>query len=144
MPHYYVSIKALNHQVFKYAGYIHPLNEGAYRDAFEKYGVLGLPGEETGPFKVLTFDEYKADRITEGGAPYGNQPYTPKQIILTKREGEKIWRVMWSCQSSPEEEAEARDYTTKEGWMRHVFQVGDDTAWDKALERHEEIEKISA
>ena len=147
MPHYYVSIDALQHKVFKYAGYVHPLNEDAYRKAFEKYGPLGLPNGQPRimrPFKVLTFDEYMADRITEDGSPYGDQPYTPKQIILTWRDDKStVWRVIWTHKSSPKEEEDAR-VTAEEGvWMRHVFQVGDETAWDKALERHEEIEAQS-
>lgn len=142
MPHYYVSIPALGHKVWKYAGYVNPLNEDSYRKAFEKHGITGLPGGEPGPFKVIVFDEYKADRITEDGSPHGEQPYHPKQIILTHRdEADKVWRVMWSWRSSPEEEKSAQVYAEEEGWMRHVHQVNDNTAWDKVIGQHEEIEK---
>jgi hypothetical protein len=142
MPHYYVSIPGLDHKVFKYAGYVHPLNEDYYKQSFEEYGITGLPGGEWGPCKAISFDEYKADRILEDGTPYGDQPYHPKQIILTKRDEKgKVWRVMWSQKSSPEEEKKAQVYCEEEGWLRHVFQVGDQHAWDRALENHEEVEK---
>lgn len=143
MPHFYVSIESHHHKVFKYAGYVPPLNEDAHRKAFKKYGCDGLPGlGAPGPFRVIAFDEYKADRIVEDGTPFGDQPYHPKQIILTQRDAEgSVWRVLCSRKSSPKEEESSRDYAEEEGWIRHIFQVGDDTAWDKALERHEEIEK---
>lgn len=143
MPHHYVSIEALGHEVFKYAGYVHPLNEDYYRKSFEEYGPTGLPqvhNPEPEPCKVLAFDEYKGDRITADGEPYGDQPYTPKQLIMTKREGEKIWRVMWSQKSSPKEESDGLEYALKEGWMLHTCRVGDNQAWENALEMHKEIE----
>lgn len=143
MPHYYVSIPGLDHKVWKYAGYVHPLNEDHHRKAYEKYGVTGSPGEEPGPFKVLTFDEYKADRITEDGKPYGEQLYHPKQIILTQRKEGRVWRIMWTRRSNPKGEKLAQVYAEEEGWMRHVFQVDDDAAWDQALKQHEEIEAQS-
>ncbi len=127
--------------MFKYAGYVPGLNADAYRRAFEKFGPLGLPPAGPEPCKVLEFDEYKADRITEDGSPYGKQPYTSKQMILTKRENGKLWRVMWTQKSSPEEETKGHEHALEDGWMMHVFQVGDTTAWDRALAQHEEIEK---
>jgi hypothetical protein len=48
---------------------------------------------------------------------------------------------MWTKKSSPEEELKGREYALAEGWMTHVFRVGDEKAWDKALKRHGEVEK---
>jgi hypothetical protein len=143
MPHHYVSIKALDHKVFKYAGYVHPLNEDYYRKSFEEYGPTGIPGPERdpGPCEVLAFDEYKGDRITADGKPYGKQGYTPKQLIMTKRDEKgKVWRVMWSQKSSPKEEKDGLAYALKEGWMLHTCRVGDNQAWENVLEMHKEIE----
>ncbi len=142
MPHFYVSIPGLGNgrEVFKYAGYVHPLNQDFHQRCFEKFGVTGLPGAKGGPYKVLLFDEYKDDRITEDGKPFGLPLYTPKQIILTKREGGKLWRIMWAKRSSPEAETKGREHAREEGWIFHAFQVDDTSAWEKALVRHEEIE----
>lgn len=142
MPHYYASIPALDHKVFKYAGYVHPLNEDHHRRMFETYGAIGQPsqGGEPGPFRVLLFDEYKGDRITEDGERYGEQPYTSKQIILTKRIDNQIVRMMWIHQSSPREETTARAYARDNGWFMHCVPVNADTAWDTCIERHVEIE----
>ena len=143
MPHFYVSIPGLGngHEVFKHAGYVHPLNEDYYRKAFEEFGVTGPPGSpKNGPYKVLKFDEYQADRITEDGKPFGLPLYTPKQIILTKRRDGKLLRVMWVRKSSPEEETKGREHAREEGWIFHAFRVGDETAWERAYAQHEEIE----
>ncbi len=142
MPHYYASIPALDHKVFKYCGYVHPLNEDHHRRTFEDYGATGQPGGvNQGPFTVITFDEYKGDRITEDGGRYGEQPYTPKQIILTRRESDdNIFRMLWVYQSSPEDEQVARDRAVEDGWLVHYVPVGDENAWDTCRERHAEIE----
>jgi hypothetical protein len=146
MPHYYVSIEALDHKVFKYAGYVHPLNQDSYRKSFEEFGPTGLPQQcnpEPEPCEVLTFDEYKGDRITADGEPYGKQPYTSKQLIMTKRDGRNprvVWRLMWSQKSSPKEEKDGLAYALEEGWMIHAFSVSDNHAWENALTMHDEVE----
>jgi hypothetical protein len=141
MPHYYVSIPALDHKVYKYAGYVNGLNEDVHRRAFEKFGPTGIGGSrKSGPYKTIKFDRYEGDRILEDGSLYGKQTYSPKQLIMTQRDGDKIWRALWSEQSSPSEEQNGFDAALAEGAMMHAFQVGDDSAWDKALEQHKEIE----
>jgi hypothetical protein len=145
MPHFYVSIEALDHKVFKYAGYQSALNADYYKASFEEYGPTGMPnghphvGE---PCTVLVLDTYIADRINEDLKPYGQQPYQPKQLILTWRDAKgKLWRVMWSQRSSPEEEEKGRAYALENGQMLHAFRVGDNSAWEKAYDQHEEIEE---
>jgi len=141
MSHFYVSIPAACHKIFKYAGYVHPLNEDAHRKTFEKIGINGSADEVRHGCQVLSFDEYLGDRITGDGEPYGKQPYTPKQIILTKREGDKILRLMWSCKSSPGDEEHGRIYAKNEGCMMHCRPVNDETAWDRVIQMHREIEQ---
>ncbi len=142
MPHYYVSIPALDHKVFKYAGYVSPLNEESHRMAFEKFGPLGIDGGSVseGPYKVITFDRYEGDRILEEGTLYGEQKYSPKELILTKRVDGRIIRMLWSPHSSPAEENKGFAYALTEGYMMHAFPMGDSTSWGKALEQHKEIE----
>jgi len=145
MPHFYASIPALDHEVFKYCGYVHPLNKDHHRKMFEAFGTAGLPNQgEPGPYKVVSFDEYKGDRITEDGTHYGEQNYISKQIILTRREdADNIFRMVWAYQSSPKDEQAAREYANKcpeDGWLVHFVRVGDENAWDTCIARHEEIE----
>jgi len=142
VPHFYASIPALDHEVFKYCGYVHPLNEDHHRRMFETFGSTGLPSQgEPGTFKVLSFDEYKGDRITEDGERYGEQTYIPKQIILTRREDDgKIFRMLWVYQSSLEDEQVAREHAVEDGWLVHFVPVGDKNAWGSCIARHEEIE----
>lgn len=72
MKHLYVSIKALKHRVFKYAGKVRDDHLEFAIEAHEKFGEHGLPHtDEEGPFKVLVFDHHIADRIWEDGTPYG-------------------------------------------------------------------------
>ena len=135
------SIPALDHEVFKYCGYVHPLNETFYLRMFERYGASKQPAGPSESHKVLSFNEYKSDRITEDGVAYGKQIYTPKQIILTRRESDDtIFRMLWVGKSSPKDEQAAREYATKDGWLIHFARVGDENAWDTCRERHIEIE----
>lgn len=72
MKHLYVSIEALRHQVFKYAGEVQDDHLDFAIEAHEKFGEHGLPHTNgKGPFKVLVFHRYIADRIWEDGTPYG-------------------------------------------------------------------------
>jgi len=141
MPHYYVSVQH-DHKVFKYIGYIHPLNEDFHRKMFERHGPGGIAKPDTagGPYKVITFSRYEGDRILEDGTLHGEQKYSPKQLILTRRVGSKIWRHLWAAQSSPAGEAEGFEHALAGGYMMHAFQVGDEGAWDMALNQHKEIE----
>lgn len=141
MPHYYVSIQP-DHQVFKYVGCINGLNEESHHKAFEKYGPGGIdnPHAKGGPYQVIKFDRYEGDRIREDGTLYGKQKYSPKQLIMTWRKDNHILRMMWSQKSSPDEENKGFAHALTEGYVMHAFQVGDSTAWDKALDQHREIE----
>lgn len=145
MPHYYASIPALDHKVFKYCGYVHPLNEDHHRRTFEDYGATGQPAAVSdGPsdlYKVLSFDEYKGDQITKDGEHYGEQDYTSKQIVLTRREDDDtVFRMLWTGQSSPKDEQACREYATKDGWIMHCLPVGAKSVWDTCIARHIEIE----
>ncbi len=142
MPHYYVSVPTLDNKVFKYAGFVRLLNEDAHQKAFEKYGPGGInnPHAVGGPYRVIKFDRYEGDRIMEDGSLYGEEEYSPKQLIMTKRTDGKIIRMLWSPHSSPAEENKGFEYALAEGYMMHSFQVGDDSAWDQAFDQHKEIE----
>lgn len=142
MPHVYVSIQALSHDVFKYAGYVPLLNAEDYCKAYEEHGPTGLPGDHlvTEPCSVLMLESYIAGRITGMGKPYGQQTYQPKQLIMTKRDGEKVLRMMWARNSRQLDENFGQKWALENGWMMHAFRPGDNGVWDKAKEQHEEIE----
>ena len=77
MKHLYVSIKAMKHRVFKYAGEVLDRQVDDHVEAHEKFGEHGLPYTDgKGPFKVLVFDHHIADRIREDGTPYGEKSCT--------------------------------------------------------------------
>ncbi len=72
MKHLYVSIKAQEHQVFKYAGEVPDNQLEDAIEAHEKFGKHGLPHtDDKGPFKVIIFNHHITDRIWEDGSPYG-------------------------------------------------------------------------
>lgn len=67
--------------------------------------------------------------------------HQPKQIILTKREGDEIRTALFAEASTREQEREAFDLAHGEGWMCHVSQPGNATALDDAVQMHHEIER---
>jgi len=72
MKHLYVSITAMKHRVFKYAGEVPDSQVEFSVEAHEKFGEHGLPHTDgKGPFKVLVLHRYISDRIWENGTPYG-------------------------------------------------------------------------
>ena len=141
--HYYVSIPVYGHKVFKYVGEVPLGAEYNYTEAFKRYGLTGLPSvdEKYGPYDVLVFPSFRGDQIDDEGAKYPGE-YIPKQIIMTKRiRGGSIARRVWTKKSYLGSEDAGCRFSQKYVWMLHYFGVDDEDAWNKAAERHRDIEE---
>lgn len=145
--HYYVSIPVYAHEVFKYAGEVPLGMEYDYTEAFKRFGLTGLPGpdERDGPYDVLVLPSYKGEQINKMGEKFP-EDYVPKQIMLTKRVPCRplvtggIVRRLWTKKSCRDSEDAAVQHASKNGWMLHYFDVDEEIAWIKAVERHKDIE----
>lgn len=146
--HYYVSIPIYGHRLFKYVGEVPIGNEYNYTEAFKRFGPSGVPGpdERDGPYDVQVFLSHRGDQVDERGMKYPEK-YVPKQIILTKRFRQTahctggISRHQWTKKSCRNSEDTGVQFSQKNGWMLHYFEVNDDDAWAKAVERHHDIEE---
>jgi len=124
--HYYVSIPALSHKVFKHAGY-HSLDNDANNQWHQENGILGSDEEvAAGPYRVLCTVEYLGDRIHEDLQPYG--------------EGDTIICDMWVRRSFPGDDERYRIRALSFGGMLHTFRVEETEATSKAIAQHIEIE----
>lgn len=143
--HVYVSIPALDHKIFEYAGY-----QSVDSDANDKWhrenGITGRKSEIlAGPYRVLNTFEYRGDQINEYGETHGEPPnFIPKQFVITRRRDGKIIRDMWVARSHPGDDERFQTRATNIGGMLHCFQVKTKNAPDFAVERHEEIEQAQA
>ncbi len=149
--HYYISIPVYGHRVFKYAGEVPLGMESEYTEAFKRFGLTGLPGlpgpdEQDGPYDVLVLPSHKGDQVDEMGMEYPER-YTPKQIVLTKRVRQTstctggIHRQLWIKKSCRNSEDRGVQFAQTYGYMLHYFAVNEEFAWEKAVERHRDIEE---
>jgi len=142
LMHVYVSIPALSHKVFKYAGYqSNDTNE--HNQWHREKGVTGTSEEiVAGPYRVMVTYEYLGDRITEWGEAYGEpEDYVPKQFVVTKRREDRIICDLWIARSVYGDDERCRARAINAGGMLHCFQIKLECALNLAVQRHEEIER---
>jgi hypothetical protein len=139
MSHIYISIPALDHKVFKYAGY---QPRDLYQDWHRKNGILGSAAEvEAGPYRVKVSSTYLGDQVDEKGRLYDCVSYVSKQFVLTKKQGNTPICELWMRQSRVGDDAYLRSRAIVSGCMLHCFPVDMPSACETALERHTEIEQ---
>lgn len=137
--HYYVSIPALDHRVFKYAGY--QTNDVGILDGYKEHGITGSEDEIVdGPYHVLASDEYLGDRIDADLQPYDEpSDFVPKQVVITRKLGDTVVVHMWLRRTYPGDEGRYRVRPGYEG-MLHTFQLDELEPCSKAIAQHIEIE----
>jgi len=140
--HVYVSIPALGHKVFKYAGY-QSVDSNDNNQWHRENGITGSSEEiVAGPYRVMVTYEYLGDRINEWGEAYGEpEDYVPKQFVVTKRHEGKVICDLWIARSVYGDDERLRTRSINSGGMLHCFQIELEYALDLAVQRHEEIEQ---
>jgi hypothetical protein len=145
MSHYYVSIPALDHKIFKYAGYHGKEDQRSWDEQYAWHAQNGANGSHEeinqGPYRVVVSDEYLGDRVDENLQPYGEPLHTPKKIILTKRMGAEVKTLMWSYESRPGSLRQAQEFARENKFMTHCFQLDEPFPLTKALNQHIDIEQ---
>lgn len=138
--HYYVSIPALDHKIFKYAGY--QSNDVGILDGYREHGITGSEDEIVdGPYHVLASDEYLGDRIDADLQPYGEpSDFVPKQVVITRKLGDTVFTHLWMRRTCPGDDERFRRQTLPNGVMLHTFQLDETEACSKAIAQHIEIE----
>ena len=139
--HVYISIPALDHMIFKYAGY-QSEDSNANNEWHRKNGITGS-GEEVaaGPYRVLVVNEYLGDRIDADLQPYGEPAdFVPRQVVITRKLGDTVLVHMWMRRTYPGDDDRFRRQTLSNGGMLHTFQLDETEACSKAIAQHIEIE----
>lgn len=122
---------------YKYAQHVNPQEEDGAKAVFEEYGLTSLTSAGKGAYRVLILSEYVSDRINHDGSSRGLPTFTNKQIILTKRDGDDIFQVLWQWDSVLKNDCAI----VEDGWLIHHYNVGDETAWDRVGELHVAMER---
>ena len=137
--HYYVSIPALDHKIFKYAG--HQSNDITSYDWYAEHGITSSESEiADGPYLVKAYVKYLGDRIDEHGEPYGEpSDFIPKQYVITARLGDTVICDMHVARSYPGHDEKYRVRAMVPGRMLHTFPVGKRLARTIAIGWHIEI-----
>ncbi len=138
--HYYVSIPALDHRVFKYAGY--QSNDTGILDGYREHGITGSEDEiADGPYHVLASDEYLGDRIDADLQPYDEpMDFVPKQVVITRKLGDTVLVHGRMHRTYPGDDERFRRQTLHNGGMLHTFQLDETEDPSKAIAQHIEIE----
>lgn len=139
--HVYVSIPALDHMIFKYAGY-QSVDSNANNEWHRESGITGSDEEvAAGPYRVLVANEYLGDRIDADLQPYGEPAdFVPRQVVITRKLGDTVLVHMWMHRTYPGDDERFLRQALHNGGMLHTFQLDETEACSKAIAQHIEVE----